>query len=326
MTLNVAIDRPLRSPRQLLELAIAIRDAGEHDENDWIEWKSNYDLTKKEIKATLARHIIGMANRMPEKSAAICHGYGYIVVGVEPGNVEGVKSIDLADLDSGLQPYLGHQGPEWSASYVSLDGCTILMMTVEPPKIGDLIHTLNKEFANYAAGMIFVRRSGRTVQANPGEVLSLTRRATQSTSTLQNMTVASENAPIKIPLWRFDEYIDRQTAKRKDHLLDPKNSTQRTNRLGGVNLDRRSADTYRKEVTAHLKEYREYLVNLARQSYVRGGAGETQLTVSNPDHTSHQGVRVELSFPVWLKAILADDYTDEDFTQPRPPEPLRVVP
>ncbi|MER7576230.1 ATP-binding protein [Streptomyces sp. NPDC126514] len=144
MTLNVSTDRPLRSPRQLLELVTAIRDAGEHDENDWIEWKSSYDLTKKEVRATLARHIIGMANRMPEKSAAFCQGHGYIAIGVEPGNVEGVTSIDLADLDSGLQPYLGHQGPpEWSASYVSLDGCTILGITVEPPQMGDLIHTLN---------------------------------------------------------------------------------------------------------------------------------------------------------------------------------------
>ncbi|MFF7393169.1 helix-turn-helix domain-containing protein [Streptomyces scabiei] len=322
MALNVSTDRPLRSPRQLLELVTAIRDAGEHDENDWIEWKSSYDLTKKEIRATLARHIIGMANRMPEKSAAICQGYGYIVIGVEPGNVEGVASIDLADLDSGLQPYLGHLGPEWSANYVPLDGCTILVLTVEPPQMGDPIHTLNKEFANYAAGMIFVRRSGRTVQANPGEVISLTRRATQSTSTSQSMTLTPDSDPVEIPLWKFNEYIDQQCKRREELLIHPKNSTRRPNSLGMASLDSRDENDYRKEVTEHLEDYREFLLNLARQSYVRGGAGKLQLTISNPDQTSHQGVRVELTFSTRLSAILADDYADEEFTQPRPPEPL----
>ncbi|MEU9185406.1 ATP-binding protein [Streptomyces sp. NPDC048484] len=319
MALSIPTDRPLRSPRQLLELAEAIRDAGEHDENDWIEWKSSYDLTTKEVKATIARHIIGMANRMPEKSSIICHGYGYIAIGVEPKNVEGVISIDLADLDSGLQSYLGHHGPEWSASYVSLDGKTVLMITVEPPKIGDQIHTLHKEFGNYIAGMIFVRRTGRTMQANPGEVLSLTRRATQSTAAPQNMTVTSETEPVKIPLWKFDEYVDEITTKRKEDLNHPQNSTRRRNNFG---MDNRTEDDYKNEVAEHLEEYRDHLENLARQAYVRGGGGALELTVSNPDQVSHQGVRVELSFPTWLIAILAEDYEEEEFRQPRAPEPL----
>ncbi|QUC56031.1 ATP-binding protein [Streptomyces sp. A2-16] len=322
MTLNVSTERPFRSPRQLLELVTAIRDAGEHDENDWIEWKSTYDLTKKDVKATLARHIIGMGNRMPEKSSSICQGYSYIVIGVEPGSVEGVTSIDLADLDSGLQSYLGHQGPEWSASYVTLDGFTILVMTIEPPQMGDPIHTLNKEFGNYAAGMIFVRRSGRTVQANPGEVLSLTRRAKESTSSTQNMTLRPRVEPVEIPLWKLDEYLNQQLAARKEQVLHPANITRRSSPLGMASMDSRTEEDYLEEADEHLKEYSEYLLNISRQWYARKGAGELELTISNPDQISHQGVRVELGFPVWLKVILAEDYTAEEFTQPRPPEPL----
>lgn len=322
MTLNVSTDRPLRSPRQLLDLVTAIRDAAEHDESDWIEWKSNLDLTKKEVKATLARHIIGMANRIPEKSAATCGGYGYIAIGVEPQNIEGVTSLDLADLDSGLQSYLGHHGPEWSASYVALDGHTVLVITVEPSKIGDPIHTLHKDFANYTAGMIFVRRLGRTVQANPGEVTALTRRATQSTSTQQKMAVSADVEPVEIPLWKFNELIDQEVTKRREILLDPKNSTRRSNRLGIANMDSRTEDDYREEVAEHVDRYRKYLVNSARRAYVRAGAGAVQLTVSNPDQLSHQGVRVELSFPTWLSVILTEDYEGVEFNQPRPPEPL----
>ncbi|MDX3490614.1 ATP-binding protein [Streptomyces sp. ID05-18] len=321
MALNISVDRPLRSPRQLLELAEAIRDAGEHDENDWIEWKSSYDLTKKEVKVAIARHVIGMANRMPERSSAICHGYGYIAIGVEPGNVEGVTSIDLADLDSGLQAYLGHQGPEWSATYVTLDGKTVLMMTVEPPKIGDQIHTLHKEFGNYVPGMIFVRRAGRTLQANPGEVLSLTRRAMSPESKAQSMKITSDVEETEVPLWNLDEYIEEQVAKREEALLHPQNTT-RHRTAGLAAMDSRTKSDYREEVSKYLKKYREHLNDLAKKAYVHNEVGVVRLTISNPDQISHQGVRVELTFPTWLTAILAEDYEDEEFFEPRRPEPL----
>ncbi|MEU5799163.1 ATP-binding protein [Streptomyces sp. NPDC047804] len=320
MVLHISTERPLRSPRQLLDLAEAIRDAGEHDENDWIEWKSSYDLTKKEVKATIARHIIGMANRMPERSSITCQGYGYIAIGVEPKNVEGVTSIDLADLDSGLQAYLGHQGPEWSASYVTLDGKTVLMITIEPPKMGDPIHTLHKEFGNYVPGMIFSRRAGRTLQANPGEVLSLTRRATTQGAASQSMAITPDSEVTEIPLWRLDEYIGGLVGKRGEFI--DSQGLRRRSPLGMASIDRRTEDDYRNEVREHLEEYRMYLSDLAKKSYVRNGMGSVQLTISNPDQISHQGVRVELIFPTWLTAILAEDYEDAHFHEPRIPEPL----
>ncbi|MFF0207806.1 AlbA family DNA-binding domain-containing protein [Streptomyces althioticus] len=321
MALDIPTDRPLRSPRQLLQLVTAIRDAGDHDENDWIEWKSTYDLTTKEVRATLARHIIGMANRMPDKAAAICHGYGYIAIGVEPGQVEGVTTIDLADLDSGLQPYLGHQGPEWSANHVTLDGRTILVLTVEPPKLGDLIHTLNKDFSKYVAGMIFVRRSGRTVQANPGEVAALTRRATLKTSSPQHMTVTAATEPVEVPLYDYVSHVDHLCTRKKIELLDRRRMTKRPGSLG-MSLDNRDTNDYRKEVAEYLEDYREHLVNQTRKLYTQAGNGELQLTVYNPDELSHQGVRIELHFPKHLTAILAEDYTEFDSAAPAPPEPL----
>lgn len=317
--LNISTDRPLRSPRQLLDLAEAIRDAGEHDENDWIEWKSSYDLTKKEVKATIARHIIGMANRTPEKAFTMCQGYGYIVIGVEPDNVEGVASIDLADLDSGLQAYLGHQGPEWSASYVTLDGKTVLVLTVEPPAMGDRIHTLHKEFGNYVPGMIFSRRAGRTLQANPGEVLSLTRRAAAQGIASQSMVITSETEVTEIPLWELNEYIEEQIARRKGILQS--RGVQRP-AIGISSIDGRTEEDYWDEVRKYLDRCREHLGKLARKAYVQNGFGGVRLTISNADQISHQGVRVELTFPNWLTAIIAEEYEDARFLEPRFPEPL----
>jgi hypothetical protein len=41
----------------------------------------------------VARAVLGMANRMPERAARTSEGLGYLVVGAEPGNPEGVSSI-----------------------------------------------------------------------------------------------------------------------------------------------------------------------------------------------------------------------------------------
>jgi hypothetical protein len=48
----------------------AVLAASPADELDWIEWKSNLELGGKTVRGILARHILGMANRLPELAAA----------------------------------------------------------------------------------------------------------------------------------------------------------------------------------------------------------------------------------------------------------------
>ena len=46
----------------------AVLAASPTDELDWIEWKSTLDLSSKTVQGTLARHILGMANRPPSRA------------------------------------------------------------------------------------------------------------------------------------------------------------------------------------------------------------------------------------------------------------------
>ena len=108
MPLAVDMSSAFRSPHELAMLVEAVLKASENDESDWIEWKSGLDLREKETQGTLARHILGMANRRPEHAVRYAAGCGYIVVGAEPGRCAGVAEVDPAVLSQGMHPY--HRG------------------------------------------------------------------------------------------------------------------------------------------------------------------------------------------------------------------------
>jgi hypothetical protein len=173
MSLAVDASRAFRSPHELTGLIEAVLGASENDESDWVEWKSGLTLSEKDTQGTLARHVLGMANRRPELAARYAAGCGYIIAGAEPGNCAGVTEVDPAVLSQGMRSYLGAEGPGWGAQYLNREGVSVLVVTVEPPRSGDRIFTLQKAFGKYLAGAVFVRRPGRTDQAGPDDIRAL---------------------------------------------------------------------------------------------------------------------------------------------------------
>jgi hypothetical protein len=73
------------------------------DETDWLEWKCPPELTESTARGHLARNILGMANRHPDHAKRFTEGYGYVVVGTEPGNVVGVPRQILPSSRHGLR-------------------------------------------------------------------------------------------------------------------------------------------------------------------------------------------------------------------------------
>lgn len=159
--------------RQLVEAVVA---ADEHDESDWVEWKGQLDLTAKPGCFHIARAVLGMANRDPERAATTCGGLSYVIAGAEPGQLRGLITVDPARLGQLVELYLGSDGPAWTASYIEVGSSTVLVVTVEPPRPGDRIHTLRREFEDYLNGTIFIRRPGRTVRADAAELDMLQKR------------------------------------------------------------------------------------------------------------------------------------------------------
>ena|ERR1039457_4401396 len=155
------------------------------DELDWIEWKSSLDLGSKTVRGTLARHILGMANRLPDHAAAHADGRGFVVVGAEPENRRGVEAADPADLSQGIDTFLGPERPSWTMHYDDRDGLPVLVVTVAAPRPGDPVFTLHNELQvvspsgkqkEYPRGTIFVRYPGRTEVARPEDIQALLER------------------------------------------------------------------------------------------------------------------------------------------------------
>lgn len=190
MTIDLDTRAAIRHP-DLVRVAQAVIDAEDHDEADWIEWKSDLQLSTKQGCFPIARTILGMANRMPEVASLVCEGLGYIVVGASPGKVVGVASVDPADLDQILEPWLGGvEGPRYMATYVVADGKKVLIVVVEAPRRGDRIYTLRKEFDGGRDGDIFVRKPGRTDRANSADVKALMERAAARTIAAPDLEVS----------------------------------------------------------------------------------------------------------------------------------------
>jgi hypothetical protein len=174
MPVNIDTTVALRGVHDLQRLVEAVIDADEHDELDWIEWKGTLDLSTKAGCFHVARAVLGMANRLPDRAGLTCVGVGYIIVGAEPGGLQGVASVDPATMDQHLDSYLGGaEGPRYTPTYVLVQEKRALVIVVEAPKSGDRIFSLRREFDKIRSGTVFVRKAGRTVPADAKDLDAL---------------------------------------------------------------------------------------------------------------------------------------------------------
>ena len=226
MAIPIDTAAPLRGVDDLRRLVEAIFAADDHDEADWVEWKSTLDMSTKDGAFAVARVVLGLANRLPDRASITCGGLGYVVVGAEPGSVNGVVSIDPASLDQLIEPYLGATGgPRWSPVYLPVMNATVLVVTVEAPRAGDRIFTLRREFGGARGGTVFVRKSGRTIPADSGDLDALQDRLLAAGS-------AAEIVRVDIARWRLQDLIETLIEMRteifsylRDHGVTPRSGT-----------------------------------------------------------------------------------------------------
>lgn len=232
MTIDLDQRRAIRHP-DLIRLVRAVLAADEHDEADWIEWKSALDLTTKEGCFTIARTILGMANRLPESASKTCEGLGYVVVGAEPGQLLGITTVDPANFDQLLVPYLGGpDGPRYSPNYVTIDNATALVITVEAPEPGDRIFSLRRSFNNYSDGTVFVRKHGRTAPADSRDIDALQARLVAAVADDVELDVSLVG---DVPLSWFDasttiDVIDSWISDRRQRMETAAQTEERRRR------------------------------------------------------------------------------------------------
>lgn len=175
MGLDIATDREFRTIDELNALVEAVVKAPlGTQETRWIEWKRTLDLSTLAGRFAVAKAILGFANRSTEVAAQTCEGTAYLVLGAEPGRVDGVQALDHADLVQKIKTFA--DGPRWTPHDISYSGMTVLVIVVAPPRNGDHIHTLQTDYDKAQAGTIFHRAAAITERAGPNDVLMLEER------------------------------------------------------------------------------------------------------------------------------------------------------
>ena len=342
MALDIDTSRPLIRPTELRALVKAILNAHESDEPSWLEWKSGLDLATAAGRFHVAKAVLGLANRMPSQAAPHCGGFGYIVVGAEPGNPAGVTPVDPASLDDGISPYVGgSRGPRWGSTYVELGGSLVLVVTVDSPRLGDPIFTLRKTYKNYHAGTIFVRKNGKTAPADDHDMDLLQERLRSASPAPLELGVSVAG---DLPLSWFDPStvrpaLQRWVASRTSVLIAAAEQQARASRGAASRLeiltrfpnplvkeDERTLEDYTSEVETWGKRLLEFGLDALPSQYVDRGHGVIKLRATNPTDRNLKEVLVRAK-------LASDDVHGLDRRPsreplPRPPrafgEPVRL--
>jgi hypothetical protein len=185
MAVDVDQSRALRDLNALRGLIEAVVNADAGDELDWIEWKTDVDLGTKDGCFKIAKTILGMTNRLPDVAALTCEGCGYLIIGAEPGNLSGVTTVDPAQWTPRVEKYTnGPESPRWSPMTIPVEGHSVLVITVEPPRDGDPIWSLRTEYgtpsSTVRSGTVYVRKKGRTEPAEANDLDALVSRSRAS--------------------------------------------------------------------------------------------------------------------------------------------------
>jgi hypothetical protein len=339
--------RPILRPSERVALVEAVLVAHAADEDEWIEWKREVPVGTAAGNFTIARHVLGFSNRRPHDAARFLGGQAFLLVGVEPGNILGTSPVDPARLEDWLRLYLGDDGPVWNAQDVDVRGFHVLAIEVAPPRDGDPIRTLRKEYGEWHAGAIFVRRKGKTSEANPTEIAMLTSRAAAAAERV-SVSVSWASDPTVSAL-DLAEALDRWTGARRDSLLRPLEVESRRGRaenlgaaagamgslihdyeqtyafmqqVAGYQPEDRTPENYRDEVESYVEKLREAAPVVAAARAMAAGDSRLLPLVENPTESNFRELRVRLHVPGRVMAIDADD--EEEWAERRLPAPPRV--
>jgi hypothetical protein len=233
--------------QQLIEAVLSASDA---DETQWLEWKSSLEMPKPHGQFTVAKAILGFANRMPDVASRWAGGHAYLLVGVEPGNLCGTPQHDGADLFPWIHKYAG-ESVRFDATYVPFDAGSgieqILFVDVAPPQWGDPIHTLQKTYQHFDNGTIFVRLPSQSVPARDAHIEALSTRLMRREHQMNVEVVVSDGAFTDLHLdeSKFEEALDA----RRDELLLSLPRPRRTSSQDGVIRIKSGEDRLRAQVS-----------------------------------------------------------------------------
>ena len=313
MPLPIDLHRPVRSRAEQTALAEAVRDAAPSEsETNYLEWKGTLDLTEKSALAKIAAAVLGFSNRIPDVAARALGGCAYMLVGVEPGALVGVTTVDAATLEARLAAYVGAQ-VQWRPDYVEVDEKTVLVVTVEPPRWGEPGHPARKTFTDggktlFSDGDILVRHHASTDPAKSADIDALNRRASRRTDDALSVNVGLLD---DTPLRRVDlekASLGAWVRERTKIMLMSLNHASPTRFFRATAMmqgegEYRSESKYRQEVAKYADVLAEGLPEVLFARSVLHNTGLLRLVIMNATERTFGGVRVELTVPAGIDVV-----------------------
>jgi hypothetical protein len=300
---------------------------GDKCEVDYLELKGTLSFAKGDSKAsaaTIAKAILGMANRMPDVAELHLDGYGVVLVGIAGGVVTEAEEVDGADLRNLVDVYVGNDGPGWTHVYTHHRDGLVLAVVVHPPKWGDRIHAFRKQFGDYRDGTQFVRLPGATRQVTSHDLRKLEDRRERSSSMGAAVTVEFTGSLDLVDPDTVEGLVWDAINRTRDELLfgvdrvsNPITGSRVTDRIlrqtSGLG-ENRSEETFRADVARWHRDAGESLDGVVFE-VLRHHArlGKFKIANTSPADTYLAGVQVQVSIPegFLLLARSESEYQDD---------------
>lgn len=368
MALAIDLTRAVSSAAARSALIQAIGAAPAHEpETDYLEWKSQMDLRQRHERAEASSYILGFANRKPSTAARYLDGYGYLVIGTEPGSLVGLSPIDSANLVTWLDPYVGGigVGPQWDIDWVEVGATHVLLISVSPPRHGDPPWPIRKEFAaavdgqpvNIRNGAVYIRRNGKTVEANANELDMLAERARGSARrTDVHVQPPAGQQVIVRAIDTSAEALEPYLAARRERLMNPLHRAQRalsavpndvqalpslagalglslealgaalSGSVAGTDPDQRSASDYTGEIDGYIEKLRRALPAYLAWIGLKKHLAVLPLEVQNQTEDNFLELKVHVHVSGSAKGLWAAPYNPPALPTPPRPYGPRVIP
>ncbi|MBB4928122.1 hypothetical protein [Kitasatospora kifunensis] len=179
------------------------------------------------------------------------------------------------------------------------EGVKVLVVTVDPPRAGDPIHTLRKRLRNFEPGVVFTRLPGQTVQASPAHIEMLERRLLTSANQL-DVAVGIHGEPVLEVAANGEPIIERWAAAQLKERIRPLSEPPRlvtgerssaasssvADMLAGIAPflgERRTSERYNNEVRHYVSACQEVLGKRLKQLHARHPGSRLQLVLTNTD-------------------------------------------
>ncbi|MDQ1033586.1 hypothetical protein QFZ75_000002 [Streptomyces sp. V3I8] len=289
----------------------AVLGASAADETQWLEWKSSLEIPKAHGQFTVAKGILGFANRMPDTARRWAEGHAYLLVGVEPSNLCGTPQHDGADLFPWIHKYTG-ESVRFDATYVPFDAGSgtkkVLFIDVAPPQWGDPIHPLQKDYDAFRNGTIFVRLPSQTI---PNRVVDLEALSTRLIRREHQMDIELAVANGALSSLHIDELqLGEILGAKRDELLSSLPRPRRTSSSDGVIKIKSSEDRLRAKVSGQRGLSLKDLEELGRRSQ----AGEA-LSDEEQQALDHHRERWESIGAMTMRSVMTRDMRSPDVYQ-----------